>query len=137
MFAKSLSYTSSNPVFFAAPNFWSYGSPAIGDSTWSFRWGASDQGTVTATIDGQDFTGTGTWDALECGHFTVEGLSGDYIDEVGGSTHSFNANMIFTVYSNEISGEMLWNENWSAPDGESGTFRSNDIQITGKLVGAQ
>jgi len=116
----------------APPDFSSYSVPVNGEGSWSFAFGNADVGPVAITIDGQSFDGQGVWDAVECGHFTVEDVGGEYA-AADGSTHTFSAAMSIVVFGEQLEGLVQWNESWTLAGGETGTYRST-AQMRGVRV---
>ena len=133
VFANAVTHTADNDALFRAPNFYAYGIPSNGAGTWTFQWNQGDNGPVSVVIDGQSFSGTGEWDNLECGYGVVE-FGGVYVDEPTGVEHDFQAISALTFYADQVGGLLIWAENWSSPDGESGTFRS-ESHVTVSLTG--
>jgi len=134
VFTHPLTATGSNiERLTAPPDFASYGVPVNGESSWTFAFGGSDVGPVSVTIDGQPFDGQGFWDAIECGNFTVEDVSGAYMSS-DGTEHDFNADFSLVVFGDQLEGLAQWNEAWTLANGDSGTYRST-AQMRGVLVG--
>lgn len=100
--------------------FPSYMTPANGWSEWSVTWGAAAGGGVVVTIDDQSFSGTGTWDDVECGNFALS-LSGTY-RSANDSLHEFTADGTFVAYASRFEGVWEWEEDWTSAQGETGTF---------------
>jgi hypothetical protein len=133
VFTHPVSATGNNlKALTAAPNFASYGLPVNGENLWSFEFGAADIGPVTVSIDGQEYEGQGVWDSVECGSFTVENLTGQFLAP-DGTEHDFSAAMSMVVFKQQLEGLVQWNEAWTLTDGESGTYRST-AQMRGVLT---
>ena len=126
VFANVVAYEATNYEAFP-----SYMSPANGWAEWDITWNQVDSGPVIVSIDGQPFAGTGSWDAVECGHFALE-FAGVYASEHE-STHDFTAVGDFVVFGNQLEGEWRWDESWQGRGGEIGVFGA-DGQVSGSVV---
>ncbi len=137
VFANPVTWDSSNDLFTQGPDYWSYGTPANGTSTWQIQWGAAPVGPVTVVIDGQQFQGQGELDQRECGQGTAT-FSGTYLDEDRDVEHTFNASMSFALWSEDTGGKLgaflVWKESWTHPSGENGQFSASS-HLTGELAG--
>ena len=133
VFTNSVTMQNDNVAFNAPPTFYSYTTPANGAARWTFDWGNTPDGPVDVIIDGQRFEGTGEWNERECGHATID-FEGNYFDEASGVEHRFNAAAAITIWQDELGGLLIWNETWTAPDGGTGSFRTN-ANMHGVLAG--
>jgi len=108
-----------------------YETPANGAHTWEFRWGGANTGPLVMVVDGQEFDGTGSWDLVDCGTFTVDVPEQPYIDDEG-NVHEFTTSGLFMAFGPRLEGSLYWQESWSIVDeGSQGTFVATDLQIRG------
>lgn len=123
IFANPVSYNIENGAINDAPDFFGYEIPGNGTHQWSFRWGNTDVGPVDITINGVTFAGQGDWDTTECGHLILD-FEGTIEGDETGARHVFNAAANLTVWQDKLGGLLIWNETFTLPDGETGTWRS-------------
>lgn len=103
--------------------------PVNGWSDWSFEWSSAQSGPLTVLIDGQEFAGSGTWDPIECGNFSVS-FNGIYGD-ANGVRHAFTTTGDFLWFDQSLEGLVFWNENWQT-EYDSGKV-SGESQLRGKV----
>jgi len=115
VFAKALEYEIQNEAAFPGE-----ASPANGELTLTFEWGASNEGPITVFMDGQPFEGTGTFDDQECGNFVAQ-WEGEYLHE-SGTEHAFAAAGLFMFYDDVLEGQLNYAENFRTPGGKVGAF---------------
>jgi hypothetical protein len=127
VFANVLTFDGTN-----LEEFPSYGSPANGFSEWTIDWDRV-AGEVHLTIDDFPFTGTGVWDDIECGNFTLD-FAGPYTD-ADGASHDLTATGSYVVFADQLVGDWTYSETWTSLDGESGTFDA-DGQVAGQVLAA-
>jgi hypothetical protein len=114
--------------------FPSYFTPANGSHNWEVRWGGANSGPVVLLIDEQEFDGTGSWDLVDCGTFTLDIPEQVYVDERG-NTHSFVLGGFFMAFQTRLEGSFRWAEAWESADGtEDGQFIAEDVQLRGSTL---
>lgn len=111
--------------------FPSYMTPANGWTEWRLDWGGGSGGKNVIELDEQTYEGTGSWDPVECGHFTLD-FSGTYAS-VNETEHLFQASGEFVVFGPNLEGVWDWSEEWTNRRGDSGTFAASG-QLTGQLL---
>ena len=113
--------------------FPSLGSPANGSHTWEVRWGGANNGPIELLIDAQAFEGTGAWDLVNCGTFTLSIPENTYLDE-DGNRHLFVLNGSFMAYASRLEGSLFWAEAWETADGTAeGDFVAESVQLRGTI----
>ena len=128
MFTNVLTYDGTNLEAFP-----SYESPANGWAPWVISWGKTSQADVIVEIDDQEFAGSGTWDPVECGNFTLD-FAGLYVSEVG-TQHQFTSTGQYLWFTDSIEGVWDYAEDWTNLASETGTFTTNG-QVSGSIVEA-
>jgi hypothetical protein len=113
--------------------FPSYDSPGNGSGRWELYWGDNVNGPITVVIDGQEFAGSGSWDPIECGNFTID-VAGSYMVE-GDTNQQHNIDMYGPImfYEDRLEGRLTWREAWVKGQ-ETGTFRGQ-VQLSGVARG--
>jgi hypothetical protein len=110
-----------------------YSTPVNGWGEWVLDWHGLD--TVSVLIDGEVYEAQGSWDAVECGNFTLK-FNGAYewsaelndrYHTVIDTEHDFNMFLALDVFGTRMEGTWVEDEQWTDPGGVTGTFAGHGL----------